>query len=256
MRPYDVVRMLPPAGLPTLIVLLCVLGMALQTMAWSRRQQQIAVPPAASAAAPAPASTAALLQRIDRAQLFGVPPAPQSAVAAAPADPLPIALRGVLAGLEPAMAILDVAGEQRAYRTGDMLYDNARLVAVEPQAVTIQRGGQRQVLTLEVAEALPRPQPPPDPAAAAAEVDANAELGDLEALLGGVSVTPVYDERGRLAGYRLMPQIDDAMLSQMGMTREELEAEAELVTIEGDPEFVAMLQQMRGDAAVAGGGVP
>ncbi len=253
MRSYDVVRTLPPAGLPALIVLLCVLGMALQTIAWSQRQQQVAVPPAASVAAPAPMSAATLLQRIDQAQLFGSPPASYSGVAAMPTDPLPIALRGVLAGREPAMAILDIAGEQRAYRIGEVLYDDARLVAVEPLAVTIQRGPQRQVLTLEVAEALPRSQPLDPPAATGMDA---AAASDLEALLGGVAVTPVYDERGRLAGYRLMPQFDDAMLSQMGMTREELEAEAELVTVEGDPEFVTMLQQMRGDAAIAGGGAP
>ncbi len=257
MRPYNVVRTLPPGGLPALIVLFCVLGMALQTITWSRRQQQAATAPSPAAAtlSPVAQSSATLRQEIDRAQLFGVPPAAEGTLATAPAESPPITLRGVLAGLEPALAILDVAGEQRAYRIGDTLYDDARLVVVEPQAVVIQRGPQRQVLPLEVAEALPRPaQAQSVPATDAAEAD--AEFGDLEALLGGVAVTPVYDERGRLAGYRLMPQIDDAMLSQMGMTREELEAEAELVTAEGDPEFVAMLQQMRGDPATGGAGAP
>ncbi len=79
--------------------------------------------------------------------LFGAPPAPAEAVASR----LPLILTGVIAHSDPdkAFAILgDSVAHTRLYRVGAELPDAARLVAVCPDRVEIERAGAREFLHL------------------------------------------------------------------------------------------------------------
>lgn len=200
-----------------------------------------AEPARAGGALPAAAVLATASSRsIASWHLFGETPRRAGAGAEA-ASTLSLILRGTVAESDPKAGLAVVAGTdggERAFRVGEDVVPGVRLVAVHPDRIVLSRGGAEETLRLP-RERTPAPAEMvrPAPAAAGGRVpraaaavsgvqavrvddDAQQALARLrqnpDELIKRVPVVPVLDG-GRLAGVRVAPGADAALLGQFGL---------------------------------------
>lgn len=198
-------------------------------------------------------STSGVLEQIRDAHFFGR--ASGSEPGSAAPTSLNLQLAGVLAERDPAkgQAILaETGGAARVYAVGATLPGGARLAAVYPDRILIERGG--------ITESLALPQRAlgslaPVGAAAASPMGSASPMAsteDLSALLRWqVVVRP-----GRSAGVRVYPGNDPRVFAQLGLRSGDLvlaindvpladpaNAEQFLRTLTGSPESVLTLER-------------
>lgn len=65
-----------------------------------------------------------------------------------PKTPLALRLRGVVTGERGYAIIVDAGGDEGVYRVDDQVTPEARLVAIEPRRVVLERAGEREALEL------------------------------------------------------------------------------------------------------------
>lgn len=141
-------RRVPWLGAPLLNMLL-LLALAAMLAHWTWRFAA-PVPPQSAAAARAGIDPGADLASLRAARLFGAA-AGQAGAPAEPATSLNFKLRGVFAatGGQPAMAIVNVDGQDQAAATGHEIAPGVVLDAVAPDHVILLNRGVRERLDLE-----------------------------------------------------------------------------------------------------------
>jgi len=224
----------PPGGLraglanagPPLVTLLFVVLLAAQLAAllWRALDQAAPAPalppPAADANAPAVDLTA-----IVNAHLFGVASLSGNP-AAAPATSANLSLAGTLAGRDPEQgwAIIGASGQSaRVYATGAQLPGGARLVAVFPDRVILDRGGARESLVLPrmsggggAAAGMAYGPTASVPAASLADSVRQLVAQDPAAANELLRPQPVF-AGGSLRGYRVYPGRNRAQFAALGL---------------------------------------
>lgn len=180
--------------------------------------------------APAPGMAAAAqgqtdLRAIVDAHLFG-----RAVIADTEARPttMPLVLAGVLALQDPdqGMAILGPTPTQgKLYSVGAAVPGGARLHAVYPDRVVLDRGGTLESLVLPRKSA--GSTPPPSPMAAAQPPATPPPVQRIQAIaqrrnagiLGGLIRAQAVFQQGRLQGYRIFPgtRADPEVFSQLGL---------------------------------------
>ncbi len=166
---------------------------------------------------------------------FGLAPASSIALGThAPRTDLPLVLTGVIADRNPraGMAILGPsAGAAKVYEVGDRIPGGARLRAVLPRKVLLERDGRLESLALPKQEALPGPTTSSVPGSSPAFVQRMRELvtrrPDLVADL--MRPEPVF-AGGRQLGYRVYPGNDPQAFTQLGFKPGDL-----VTAIDGTP---------------------
>jgi type II secretion system protein C len=152
---------------------------------------------------------------------------------AAPAD---LAVSGVVVRKERSTAILSSGGKTRVVAVGDSAF-GGRVVAITPEAVALDFGGQRVDLRLPTAQQAPaRPaapvrdapaapgvpagMPPEDPATPAKtmeRVEVQRRLGDeIPRILAETAVAPVMED-GRVVGVQLARLAEGSLLTDAGL---------------------------------------
>ncbi|MGQ0428889.1 MAG: type II secretion system protein GspC [Gammaproteobacteria bacterium] len=179
-----------------------------------------ALPPSAIGAAPAVDLTA-----IVNAHLFGIASVTGDP-SSAPATSANLTLAGTLAGRDPEQgwAIIGASGQTaRVYATGAQLPGGARLVAVYPDRVILDRGGARESLVLPRlsggaagATAAAYPQPASAPAASLADSVRQLMAQDPAAANELLRPQPVF-AGGSLRGYRVYPGRNRAQFAALGL---------------------------------------
>jgi general secretion pathway protein C len=214
-----------------------------------------------SAAASAPlnvdAELAAAVARINALEMFG----PLSADslpdgANAPETRLDLALRGVIATGDEATARAFIAasgGEERAYAIGAALPGGAKLHAVLPDRVTLERNGQLETLRL--------PREGEGGAAtgsaariaqvSAADVRAVAE-GNPQRLLDVVRPVAATDSNtGRMLGYRVYPGRDAERFARLGLQPGDLIVSVNGVSLDDPSRGLEILKSLTSSDAVS-----
>jgi general secretion pathway protein C len=212
---------------PSIVSFILVLVIAAQLAALLWRvlgSPEDADAPAPVVAAPAPAVD---LNAIVNAHLFGV--APDSGDPSdAPATAANLTLTGTLAGREPehGWAIIGANGQSaRVYATGTSLPGGAKLFAVYPDRVILDRNGSRESLLLPRLAGGSGGVVPRVASLPAASANGNASLADsVRQILaqnpaaGGelLRPQPVF-AGGSLRGYRVYPGRNRAQFAQLGL---------------------------------------
>ncbi|MEX0735295.1 MAG: type II secretion system protein GspC [Steroidobacteraceae bacterium] len=219
-----------PAGLagaaPSLVsfVLIVVLAAQLAALLWralgSSDTDSASAPVAASAAEPAVDMAA-----IVNAHLFGVA-ASSGDPSMAPATAANLTLAGTLAGLQPEQgwAIIGASGQAaRVYATGAQVPGGAKLFAVYPDRVILDRGGTRESLMLPRMSSagggpLPAANLPGAAAPAASLADSVRQLLVQNPSAGNdlLRPQPVF-AGGSLKGYRVYPGRNRAQFVRLGL---------------------------------------
>jgi general secretion pathway protein C len=207
---------------------------------------------AASASTPVASATATVpVQSVGKWHLFGNPQtiAVLQQMRNAPATTLKLTLRGTLAmddAHEGIAMIEDEHGGERAYKVGQVVGSNAKLVAVYADHVVLDHEGVAETLNLPRAEQHAPPLPPPSQATLATATGARASSippnyappqlsGNLDwsaaqsklridpaQLAKQVHVEPVF-ENGKIAGARLSGGGEVArLMSQAGLKSTDL----------------------------------
>ena len=152
--------------------------------------------------------------------------------AAAPAD---LAVSGVVVRKERSTAILSSGGKTRVVGVGDSAF-GGRVVAITPESVALDFGGQRVDLRLPTAQQAPaRPappartaaapsvpagMPPEDPATPAKtmeRVEVQRRLGDeIPRILAETAVAPVMED-GRVVGVQVARLAEGSLLTDAGL---------------------------------------
>ena len=155
-----------------------------------------------------------------------------AAVQAAPAD---LAVSGVVVRKERSTAILSSGGKTRVVGVGDSAF-GGRVVAISPDAVALDFGGQRVDLRLptaqqaparppaplraETAPSVPPGMPPEDPATPAKtmeRVEVQRRLGDeIPRILAETAVAPVMED-GRVVGVQVARLAEGSLLTDAGL---------------------------------------
>ena len=170
----------------------------------------------------APHGNALDVAAIIDSHLFGHAPAASVALGRdAPRTNLPLVLSGVIANSDPhaGMAILGPsAGAAQVYAIGDSIPGGARLRAVLPRKVLLERDGRLESLALPQQQSVPLSAAAPLPTAAPVFVQRMRELvsrrPDLVADL--LRPEPVFSG-GRQLGYRVYPGNDPQAFAQLGL---------------------------------------
>ncbi|MGQ0383645.1 MAG: type II secretion system protein GspC, partial [Gammaproteobacteria bacterium] len=211
---------------PSLATLAFVVLLAAQLASLLWRALDDSGPPPAALPDSAGADTPALdLTAIVNAHLFGVAPATGDP-ASAPATSANLTLAGTLAGRDPEQgwAIIGASGQSaRVYATGAQLPGGARLVAVYPDRVLLDRGGARESLVLPRLSGGPTgaaatAYSPAAPAPAASLADSVRQLiaQDPAAANELLRPQPVF-AGGSLRGYRVYPGRNRAQFAALGL---------------------------------------
>src|SRR5262245_5805094 len=155
-----------------------------------------------------------------------------AAVQVAPAD---LAVSGVVVRKERSTAILSSGGKTRVVGVGDSAF-GGRVVAITPDAVALDFGGQRVDLRLptaqqaparpaaplraEAAPSVPAGMPPEDPATPAKtmeRVEVQRRLGDeIPRILAETAVAPVMED-GRVVGVQVARLAEGSLLTDAGL---------------------------------------
>jgi general secretion pathway protein C len=208
---------------PTLVTLLFVVLLAAQLAALLWRALDAGAPPPA----PVPAATGELpavdLTAIVNAHLFGVASAAGDP-ASAPATSANLTLAGTLAGRDPEQgwAIIGAGGQSaRVYATGSQLPGGARLVAVFPDRVILDRAGARESLVLpriSAGGATAAAYAAPGSAAPASLADSVRQLVAQDPSVANelIRPQPVF-AGGTLRGYRVYPGRNRANFAATGL---------------------------------------
>ena len=229
-------RMMERLNLPRLATLALALLIGLQ-LAWivtgALGSHVVAGPRASGGVGSAPVSEAmdtglAVIGRIAAARLFGESPGgPGASTAgggAVPPSSLALVLAGVFAREDPGAGraiIGETAATGRLYGVGATLPGGARLTEVHPDRVILERGGQREALTL------PRSTMPAQPSTGgAANVPALAPAASASPSPLGASIAedPARFIRwqamlrdGQVAGVRVYPGEQTALFTRSGL---------------------------------------
>ena len=151
------------------------------------------------------------------------------------APPADLAVSGVVVRKERSTAILSSAGKTRVVAVGDSAF-GGRVVAITPEAVALDFGGQRVDLRLPTAqqaparpaaparaEAAPRvppgmpPEDPATPAKTMERVEVQKRLGDeIPRILAETAVAPVMED-GRVVGVQLARLAEGSLLTDAGL---------------------------------------
>ncbi len=215
------------ASAPALVALLLVLVLAAQlaSLLW-----RVLAPAADSggdlpgAHAPQAPTAAVDLAAIVNAHLFGVA-AVSGGPGLAPATTANLVLAGTLAGHEPerGWAIIGASAQAgRVYATGSTLPGGARLVAVYPDRVILERGGLRESLSLPRLSGAGGPAPVTYqqgvPQQAPSLVEGVRELlaQDPSAISEVMRPQPVF-AGGQQRGYRVYPGRNRAQFARLGL---------------------------------------
>jgi len=197
-------------------------------------------------ASAAPALTPiALAERLAAAALFGRITTVTAAVVAPPVSPevsetrLALTLRGVLQSDDPALAraLIDAAGQLKAYGIGDEVADGARLEAIETERVLLRRGAALESLRLPrervggvvvtpytAAEAHDAADPP-----ASLQPLRQAALENPARLSEFMALTPVRED-GKIKGFRIRARQDPRLLELAGLQPEDV-----VISVSGQP---------------------
>jgi len=140
-----------------------------------------------------------------------------------PATPLTLRLRGVVTGARGYAIIVDERGDEGVYRVDDEIPGDARLVAIEPRRVVLERNGTREALELPggaISRDAPTRSAPSDAPAnaypAAAGIGSLASITsqfrlDPDELAHRITILPVAG-----GGFRVRAGRDAAIFTQLG----------------------------------------
>ncbi len=141
-----------------------------------------------------------------------------------PPTPLRLRLRGAVTGVRGYAIIIDEQGSEGVYRVDDTLPGDARVVAIEPRRVVLERGGVREALELPegIASSGASRREVPAQAAPANSYPAAAGIGSLSGITSQFSLDPAELAR-RITilpvaggGFRVRAGRDAAIFTQLG----------------------------------------
>jgi general secretion pathway protein C len=210
---------------------------------------------------------------VARWHLFGSSESLPEAVASAPETDLRLFLRGTLNESVPEQGIAivgDEHGVDRAYRVGDLLPGDARLVAVHAGRILIERGGRREGLSLRSDLESPRrsgggagaapadtrrsttaPYPELQPFALPAmnfgvpNLEGLRErLPDAAELARQVGVQPVLENQ-RMVGVRLTVGRDSDLLERYGLRASDIVTAVNGIPLDGPARQAELLSSLR-----------
>lgn len=155
--------------------------------------------------------------------LFGVPPnEPVPEPVQAPETRLALELRGVWVAERPeaSLAIIEADREARYFRIGETVAEGATLHRVEAARVLLRRGGRFEALSLPRESLIPATEAP----GPAGDSDGGVDLvgyrerfkADPRQFARLIRLIPVQ-RQGRLEGYRLLPGLDRALFTGLGL---------------------------------------
>jgi len=210
--------------------------------------------------------------------LFGRSESLPDAVMSAPETELRLFLRGTLNESVPEQGIAiiaDAEGNERAYRVGDLLPGDARLVAVHAARVLIDRGGRREGLSLRTDLAPPARGPRasgplPGNQTSALRIAGEAQpfaigplslgvpnieqyrdatLPDIAELARQVGVQPVLENQ-RMIGVRLTVGRDSDLLQRYGLRSSDVITQVNGIPLDGPQRQQELLASLRGGQSV------
>lgn len=170
--------------------------------------------------------------------LFGDAELPDDGVETVlPPTPLRLRLRGAVTGSRSWAIIIDEHGDEGVYRIGDSVPGDARVVAIEPRRVVLERAGIREALELPTGSAAaPAPRMADRPAANPNAYPGSAGIGSLSAITSQFSLDPAELAR-RITilpvaggGFRVRAGREAAIFTQLGFHANDI-----VVAINGQP---------------------
>lgn len=175
--------------------------------------------------------------QISGVNLLGEPRAEAATpvVTQAPVTDLDLTLQGVLAGMEPNMAIIGDRGKQQVYAEGEELPGGVVLHSVQENKVILRRAGRHETLPMSEPELLIVPVED------APELMLNQEEDLSSMLTGHLEVIPVYED-DRLVGYRIGPRNRETLAAELGIPPEEMMSEVMELPLEEGDDMDALLE--------------
>lgn len=212
--------------------------------------------------------------------LFGRSASLPDTVASAPETELRLFLRGTLNENVPEQGIAiisDAEGNERAYRVGETLPGEAKLVAVHAARVLIDRGGRREGLSLRTDVAPPiraasssdglagnrssaslpsvsgQPQPfaigPLSLGVPNLEQFRDTSVPNVAELASQVGVLPVLENQ-RMVGVRLTVGRDSDLLERYGLRTSDIITQVNGIPLDGPQRQQELLESLRGGQSV------
>ncbi len=208
--------------------------------------------------------------------LFGkaAPAAPLFETLNLPETPLALRLRGIVAapdGTDGYALIADERGGEAVYRIGDEVPGGARVAAIRPDQVVLERDGRRETLRLERNTAQTSASRPAGNAAftapAAASGAAPAAAGKTTAPMTITAALPnlmpgIRMDAGQLAnqiqvmpvaggGFRVFPGRDTRLFTELGLQANDIVEQVNGRALTNPAEALALIQQIQGGEALS-----
>lgn len=193
---------------------------------------------------------------------------PVESVPLPPQQPLKISLIGTSVGEDVVYAVIEdqVSREQGVYRIGDVVAQEARIVTIERNTVTFERGGVKEVLEAYLVRpdsGLLASPPPPlagPTAGGIAKVASNrwvldrreveGELENMAQLMTKARVVPNFSD-GKPDGFRIFAIVPSSLYDKIGLQNGDVIQRINGMDIKDPESFFRVFQQLRQENRIA-----